>query len=419
MIPPHDKTSELQSEEILCMSSPAPPRPPLTSARLQQQPEVPAWLRGIYAGLCLYFFLAALNILGAGLGAFGGETDALQRLFSYGQNPFIALMAGVFVTMIVQSSSFTSALIVTLVATGEMTLGTAVFAIMGANIGTAVTGVIVALANIRIRRNFRRSFTAALLHDLFNILTVFIVFPLELVSGLLHESGRGLFTRLAGLGADVIGLEEVARPNSPIKVVTKPLVDAANALGGWLMPSAAAAGLLVAGLGLLLMFFALVFMVKNLRGALLRHMDGLFRTYFFHTDLRAYAVGIFSTILVQSSTITSSLMVPLAGAGIVRIRRVLPFMMGANLGTTITSILAATANPIAAAMTVALFHVTFNLFGTLVWWPLRKIPLLLASWYGKLASKRVVFAFIFLFGVFVIVPLVGITITEAIIRAQS
>lgn len=112
-------------------------------------------------------------------------------------------------------------------------------------------------------------------------------------------------------------------------------------------------------------------------------------------------------------------MVPLAGAGIVRIRRVLPFMMGANLGTTVTSILAATANPIAAAMTVALFHVSFNLFGTLVWWPLRKVPLQLASWYGKLASKKVVYAFIFLFGVFVIVPLAGITLTEAIIRAQS
>lgn len=81
------------------------------------------------------------------------------------------------------------------------------------------------------------------------------------------------------------------------------------------------------------MFAALVFMVQNLRGALLRHMDGLFRTYFFRTDARAYGVGVISTVLVQSSSITSSLMVPLAGAGVVRLRRVLPFMMGANLGT--------------------------------------------------------------------------------------
>ncbi|MDR5907728.1 Na/Pi cotransporter family protein [Franzmannia qiaohouensis] len=388
--------------------------PPSDSRAFERQArrETPAWMRGLYAGLCLYLFLAALNVLGSGLGTFGGESDFLSRAFAYGENPFIALLAGVLVTMVVQSSSFTSALIVTLVASGEMTLGTAVFAIMGANIGTAVTGVIVALANMRIKRNFRRSFTAALMHDFFNILTVAVVFPIEWLSGMFHEAGRGVFTRLAGWLAELIGLEEVARPNSPIKVITAPVVDAFNAIGGFLLPTSPAQGLLVAGFGMLLMFAALIFMVQNLRGALLRHMDGLFRTYFFRTDLRAYGVGVVSTVLVQSSTITSSLMVPLAGAGVVRMRRVLPFMMGANLGTTVTSVLAATANPIAAAMTVALFHVIFNLTGTAIWWPLRVIPLRVANWYGKLAAKQTRYAFLFLIGVFFVVPLVGIAATE-------
>nr|WP_240457796.1 Na/Pi cotransporter family protein [Halomonas socia] len=388
-----------------------PPSDPRAFER-QARRETPAWMRGLYAGLCLYLFLAALNVLGSGLGTFGGESDFLTRAFAYGENPFIALLAGVLVTMIVQSSSFTSALIVTLVASGEMTLGTAVFAIMGANIGTAVTGVIVALANMRIKRNFRRSFTAALMHDFFNILTVAVVFPIEWLSGMFHEAGRGVFTRLAGWLAELIGLEEVARPNSPIKLITSPIVDAFDAIGGFLLPNSPAQGLLVAAFGMLLMFAALIFMVQNLRGALLRHMDGLFRTYFFRTDLRAYGVGVVSTVLVQSSTITSSLMVPLAGAGVVRMRRVLPFMMGANLGTTVTSLLAATANPIAAAMTVALFHVIFNLTGTAIWWPLRVIPLRVASWYGKLAAKQTRYAFLFLIGVFFIVPLAGIAATE-------
>ena len=159
------------------MSKPPPSSSGTQRAALAREPvrEVPAWMRGIYAGLCLYLFLAALNVLGAGLGTFGRASDFLTQLFAYGENPFIALLAGVLVTMIVQSSSFTSALIVTLVASGEMTLGTAVFAIMGANIGTAVTGVIVALANMRIKRNFRRSFTAALMHDFFNILTLLVL----------------------------------------------------------------------------------------------------------------------------------------------------------------------------------------------------------------------------------------------------
>lgn len=377
--------------------------------------ETPSWLRGVYAGLCLYLFLCALNIMGAGLSAFGNESDALIRLFAYGENPFISLLGAVLVTMIVQSSSFTTALIITLVAAGEMSLGTAVFAIMGANIGTAVTGIIVALANVRIKRNFRRSFTAALMHDLFNIFSVALFFPLEWITGALHESGRGVLTRLAATLADAIGLEEVARPNSPIKVITSPMVKGANWLGDLFMATSISQSLFVAALGLVLMLFALIFMVQNLRGALLRHMDGLFRTYFFRTDLRSYSIGVVSTVLVQSSSITSSLMVPLAGAGVVRMRRVFPFMLGANLGTTLTGVLAATANPVAAAMTVALLHVIFNLLGSAIWYPLRRLPIKTASWYGRLAGRRPRYAIGFLLVIFLVIPLVGIGITEFIV----
>lgn len=102
-----------------------------------------------------------------------------------------------------------------------------------------------ALANVRIKRNFRRSFTAALMHDLFNILTVLLIFPVEWLTGMFHERGYGIFTRLAAWLADLIGLEEVARPNSPIKTITAPVVDAANWLGAALMPTTAAAGLMV------------------------------------------------------------------------------------------------------------------------------------------------------------------------------
>ena len=377
--------------------------------------HVPGWLRGVYAGLCLYFFLAALNTMGAGLGTFGEENDLLVRAFEYGRNPFIALMGAVVVTAIVQSSSFTTALIVTLVATGEMTLGTAVFAIMGANIGTSVTAVLVALANLRIRRNFRRSFTAALYHDLFNLLTVAVLFPLEWITGALHESGRGILTQIAGWGADMIGLEEVARPDSPVRVITGPIVDLVEWSAALTIPSVMWQGVAVAVVGLIFLFVSLVFMVRNLRGALLRHLDALFRSYFFRTDLRSYGVGVFSTVAVQSSTITTSLMVPLAGAGVVPMRRLLPFMMGSNLATTITSILAATANPVAAAMTVALVHVLFNLVGTAIWYPLRKIPISIANWYGKLASNALGYAFAFLLLIFLFIPLAGIALTEIII----
>ncbi|BAU58896.2 sodium-dependent phosphate transporter [Halorhodospira halochloris] len=353
--------------------------------------------------------------MGSGLGTFGEESDFLIRAFEYGKNPFIAFLGAVLVTAIVQSSSFTSALIVTLVATGEMTLGTAVFAIMGANIGTSVTALIVALANIRIRRNFRRSFTAALLHDFFNILTVLVIFPLEWITSIFHEQGRGIVTQAAAGVADLIGLPEVARPNDPVSVATAPLVNFVDGAGAMFMPTSMAQGIFVGIAGLIIMLISLIMMVKNLRGALLRYMDGLFRTYFFRTDPRSYGIGILSTVMVQSSTITTSLMVPLAGAGVVPMKRVFPFMMGSNLGTTVTSVIAATANPVAAAMTVAMFHVLFNLTGSLIWYPLRWVPIKIASWYGRLAGRKPSYAFLFLFLLFVVTPLVGLTLTELLV----
>jgi solute carrier family 34 (sodium-dependent phosphate cotransporter) len=400
------------------MSDPAFPeatrrRPALS--RPVPPPEVPVWLRGVYAGICLYLFLCAINIMGAGLGTFGAASDLMERAFAYGVNPFIALLGAVLVTVAVQSSSFTTALIITLVAAGEIPLGTAVFAIMGANIGTSVTTILVSLASLRVRNDFRRSFTAALLHDFFNLLTVAVLFPLEWLTSVVHTEGRGLLTRFAYWLSEAIGIEEVASPNSPVKVLTRPMVVAANWLGDALTATDMAQGLVVGAGGLLLLFASLILMVRNLRGAMLRRMDGLFRSYFFVTDVRSYFIGAFATIMVQSSTITTSLMVPLAGAGIVPLGRVFAFMLGANLGTTITGVLAATANPVAAAVTVALFHVTFNLIGTSIWYPLRRVPIAMSVWYGGLAAGATRYAFLFLLLVFFIIPVVGITITELII----
>lgn len=391
-------------------SSQHPPSRSLTRRGVSR--EQPAWLHGLYAGICLYLFLAAINIMGSGLKLFGESSDWMERVFAQAGNPFIALLGSVLVTAVVQSSSFTTALIVTLVAAGDLPLGTAVFAIMGANIGTAVTGVIVALGNIRIRRQFRRAFTAALMHDTFNLLTVALLFPLEWITGAMASDGRGWLTRFAAKVADAIGMQEIENPNSPVKVITRPLVSVVDSFGAAVAPSAIAEGLTIACVGLLLLFTALVFMVKNLKGALLRKVEGLFRTFFFRNDGTSYVVGVTSTVLVQSSSITTSLIVPLAGAGVVPLRRVFAFMLGANLGTTITGVIAATANPVAAAVTVAVFHVSFNLIGTAIWYPLRFVPVGVATWYGRVAAKSKRYAFAFLLLVFLGIPAVGVVLTE-------
>ena len=83
------------------------------------------------------------------------------------------------------------------------------------------------------------------------------------------------------------------------------------------------------------------------------------------------AIGMFITIMVQSSSFTTSTLTPLAAVGLIGLEDMLPLTLGANIGTTITGIMAATvvtSNPV-QAWQVALCHLFFNIFGTLLWYP--------------------------------------------------
>ena len=372
----------------------------------------PAWVHGIAAGLCLYFFLSAINVMGGGLKIIGHETEYLEQLFALGQNPFVALMASVLITSIVQSSSFTTALIITMTGAGFMDVQTAVYAVMGANIGTSVTNIIVALGQIRIRRQFRRAFTAALVHDIFNWLTVAILFPIEWISSAAHGSGKGVLLRFAERLGHFVSVSDLEKPFNPVKWATSPVTHSFKWCASLVNNDPITQGVLIAIVGLILLFASLFYLVKNLKGAFLRRIEGLFRSFFFRNDAIAYIVGALTTVIVQSSSVTTSLIVPLAGAGAVRISRVFAYTLGANLGTTVTGVIAATANPVPEAVAVAIAHVTFNLIGTAIWYPLRTVPISLAYGYGRLASRSKRYAFLFLVLVFFVIPALGLILTE-------
>jgi sodium-dependent phosphate cotransporter len=373
--------------------------------------EHPAWMHGLHAALWLYLFVSAINVMGGALKTLGKSTTWLEDALAVGGHPIIALMGGVFVTAVVQSSSFTTALIILLVGAGEMNVETAVYAVMGANIGTSITNNLVSIGTMRITRQFRRGYTAALMHGNVNLLTVGVLLPLEWISGAMSSTGHGLLTRFSIATANWMGLSPVVKPNSPIKWLTTPVVDLFNWVGDLVTPSEEMKGILVAVLGLVLLFLSLLFMVTNLKGALLRRVESLFSSFLFRNDFMSGVVGVVSTIFVQSSSVTTSLMVPLASAGAVTIRRAFPFMLGCNLGTTVTGVIAATANPAADAVSVAVCHVTFNVLAALVWYPLRAVPIGLAAWYAQLAARSRRYYFVFLGVVYFLVPLVVYLLT--------
>ena len=126
---------------------------------------------------CLWVFLLTLGIMGTGFKLLGGKSSA--KMFDVADNPISALMIGILATVLVQSSSTTTSIIVSLVGADELSVNIAIFMIMGANIGTSVTNTIVAMGHFANKDDLRRGFAGATVHDVFNLLNVLVFLPIN------------------------------------------------------------------------------------------------------------------------------------------------------------------------------------------------------------------------------------------------
>jgi sodium-dependent phosphate cotransporter len=118
--------------------------------------------------------------------------------------------------------------------------------------------------------------------------------------------------------------------------------------------------------------------------------------------------------MVQSSSITTSLVVPLAGAGVLTLKKIFPFTLGANIGTTITALLAALTGTV-SALVAAGSHLFFNIFGILIIYgikPLREIPLKCADLISDYAVKNKLIPIFYLLIMFVVIPLAIILLNQ-------
>ena len=160
-----------------------------TGTRADASPRKPfsgGWetaFRLVTAIFFLYLFLVGVKSLEKGISSFG--SDFVDQVFANVANPIAGLAAGVLATVLVQSSSVTTATIVGLVGSGVLPIETAVPMIMGANIGTTVTNTLASLGHVRQGAYFQRAFAAATVHDYFNLLAVAVLLPLEVFPGAL------------------------------------------------------------------------------------------------------------------------------------------------------------------------------------------------------------------------------------------
>jgi len=338
------------------------------------------------AGL-LYLFILSITLLGASFKLFGKEFA--EAIFHATSNPVAGLMIGLLATAIIQSSSTTTSIVVGLVASGMLTIENAIPMVMGANIGTTITNIIVSLGHISRKDEFRKALEGATVHDFFNLCSVVVLLPLQIE---FNNIGRGavfMETLFEGFG----GLKF----SSPLAVVTKPVSH-------WLIEIFQQNPYVAGIFALLLLFIALRYIVKVLKSLVLERVEKFFQKYIFRTPALSFILGMLITVLVQSSSITTSIVVPLIGAGVLTIQQIYPYFLGANVGTTITAFLASFVTGSPAAVTVAFSHLLFNIYGILIFWPLQRIPMWMSRQLSRAADISRALPFVYLGAVYFLIP---------------
>ncbi|WP_423125803.1 Na/Pi cotransporter family protein [Kocuria palustris] len=359
----------------------------------------------------IYILITAVNVIGDGFkSATGGQAE---ELFAFAENPLIALMIGVLATGLIQSSSTTTSIVVGLAA-GGLPMEICIPMLMGANIGTTLTSTLVSLGMVRDKESFRRGFAAASVHDMFNLFAVVIFLPLEMLTGILEKSSGWLSEQMAGSDGGIVAVI-FGGIGAGVTAVTEPLADLIGMLAEWIPQPWGGILLIFIGIGLILS-------VINFIGSLLKVvMVGRAKQVLHSAIGRGPITGIFSgmliTIMVQSSSTTTALVVPLAGSGTFSVKQIYPFTLGANIGTTVTALIAAFAfSGVEAqfALQAALVHLLFNLLATALIFGvpfLRVIPLKGAALLGELGARKKLFVVAWVLGVFVVVPAVLIFLT--------
>jgi solute carrier family 34 (sodium-dependent phosphate cotransporter) len=380
---------------------------PVTNNKSFNNPRLLDSLRKtLYILGALILFLFALDLMVSSLQHVG--KDIAGTIIQATANPFTALFIGLLVTAMIQSSSTTTSLVVAMVASGAITLQSAIPIIMGANVGTTITSTIVSLGFINKRKEFRRAVAAGTYHDFFNILTVIILFPLEynyrFLSNLAQWFAGYFYTGVPGPSENTV---------SHFWSGFGPLVD--------LMIDNIHVGILTA-LSFVLLFASILLFRKIISDWIAVKSPGRFSRFFFKNQMKSFGWGFLLTAAIRSSTITTSLVVPLVAKKVIGLRKAAPFIMGANIGTTITAFIAATLNSNTAGGSIAIAHFLFNFIGVLIFFPipvLRKVPIELANGLGRLTLKYRLAGLLYLLLTFFFIPFSLIYFNQDTIRTYE
>ncbi|XP_064472029.1 sodium-dependent phosphate transport protein 2B-like isoform X1 [Ornithodoros turicata] len=457
---PAPSATTLNSDVVPIKTSPRPALedvPSVTVPEVRELRYVTIFTSVLILVAAIYGLLVALDLLSASFKLIGGRTAG--RALSDSQllkNPIVGLMTGVLVTVLIQSSSSSTSLTVSMVGSNLLSVRHAVPIIMGANVGTSVTNTMVSLMHVKRRDEFCRGFAAATVHDIFNWLTVIVILPCEVAFHVLEVISAKFLLLIADKG----GVQKAEF----LSVLTKPLVKlivridkktlelialgdpAANnrtillecckkngteclqkcmSLFNLLALGDTATGILCFLLSVTSILLAFYFIVKVLtkltRSPLVRVL-----TQFINKDFAfpmsmlvgylSIALGCGITFIFQSSSAFTSALLPFAALGLLDITRVYPLTLGSNVGTTATGLIAAMAgSPVHRqdAIQIALCHTFFNVIGILIFYPLPclRVPIFLARRMGSTSGRYRWFVLLYLLLMFLVFPITVLLIS--------
>jgi sodium-dependent phosphate cotransporter len=368
---------------------------------LKQSTSLPMWVQWLTIIALVYLLMISVGVLSQGFRTISGGSDGAAAIFEFANNPLVGVILGILATALVQSSSAVTSVIVGLVG-GGLPIAIAIPMILGSNMGTTVTNTLAALGNINDSDAFNRSFSAATVHDFFNLFTILIFLPLELLFHPLEQLSRYLASWLQG--SEDLSVSQF----DFVRAITRPAIsyirDAFRLLPGDID-------------GIMMIIFGMVFVLAVIYGLnvlLSKVVTGKARRLFNAAigKNRALAIlsGLVTTLIVQSSTLTTVLIVPMAGAGIFTLAQVYPFTLGANIGTPITALMSATAitgEYQVVALQIALVHLLYNVLSVALFSaipPLYRLPMRSAQALANGARRSLWIVPGYLLGVFFVIP---------------
>ena len=347
----------------------------------------------------LVLFLISIDLLVTSLGRVGKET--VESVLEVTANPFVSLFIGLLITALIQSSSTTTSMIVAMVASGSLDMHRAIPIIMGANIGTTLTNNIVSLTFITKKKKFRRAFSTATLHDHFNILVTIVLFPLQYnynFLGMISEKISYFLTYDYPIEDDVfystVSFSNLMISDYVLDLLVYPIL-----------------GLVIAGI---LLFGSIKLLTRVIYRTFIGSTRLKIQNLIFKNPFKSFGWGTILTATIQSSSITSSIVVPLVATGKIKFRHVYPFIVGANIGTTITALLAALFKT-PEAVSIAVAHFMFNLIGGVIFLLIpfiNRVPVALANLLGDMCLKYRIISVIYIIITFFLLPFAFIYMTK-------